>query len=74
MSSTIAIYASTYDGHFGPNKAIGKVLQADFYWPTTFKDVRTFIMGCDKCLRMGNISKKHEMPQYGILEVELVDV
>ena len=29
---------------------------------------------CDKCQRMGNISKKQEMPLKGILEVELFDV
>jgi len=43
------------------DKTIVKVLQVYFYWPTLFKDVKTFITGC-------------EMPQSGILEVELFDV
>ena len=41
--------------------------------PTFFKDVITFIIGCDRCQRMRNISKRHEMPQSGIFKVELFD-
>ena len=33
-------HASTYDGHFGPNKAILKALKVGFYWPTLFKDAK----------------------------------
>ena len=29
---------------------------------------------CDQCQRMGNISKRHEMPLHGILVVQLFDV
>ena len=29
---------------------------------------------CDQCQRMGNISKRHEMPLQGILVVQLFDV
>ena len=32
------------------------------------------MLTCDRCQRMGSISKKHEMPLKGILEVELFDV
>ena len=32
------------------------------------------MLTCDRCQRMGNILKKHEMPLKGILEVELFDV
>ena len=31
-------------------------------------------MTCVRCQRTGNISKRHEMPQSGILEVELFDI
>ncbi|XP_074313733.1 uncharacterized protein LOC141648925 [Silene latifolia] len=31
-------------------------------------------LGCDKCQRSGNISRRHEMPMNYILEVELFDV
>jgi len=67
-------HASTYDGHFGQDKTLAKVLQARFYWPTFFKDARKFVMTCDRCQTIGNITKRHEMPQSGILEVELFDV
>jgi len=53
---------------------IAKVLQAGFYLSTLFKDARKFVMICDRCQQTGNISKRHEMPQSGILEVELFDV
>ena len=61
-------------GHFGATKMASKVLQSGFWWPTLFKDAREFVLTCDRCQRMGNITRKHEMPLKGILEVELFDV
>ena len=51
-----------------------KVLQSGFYWPTFFKDSNTFLKNCDRCQRSGNLTRRHEMPLHGILEVELFDV
>jgi len=62
-------HVSTYDGHFGPNKTITKVLYSGFYGSRLFKDARRFVMSHDGCQRMGNIFKRHEMPQIGIFEV-----
>ena len=45
-----------------------------FYWPTIFKDCFEWVKLCDQCQRMGNISKRHEMPLQGILVVQLFDV
>ena len=67
-------HASTYGGHYGPDKTIAKELQAGLYWPTLFKDARNFVMSCDRCKRIRNMSKRHEMPQRGILKVRLFDV
>ncbi|XP_074300641.1 uncharacterized protein LOC141631937 [Silene latifolia] len=39
-----------------------------------FEDAREFILHCDPCKRTGNISWRNEMPQQGILEVEIFDV
>ncbi|XP_021728388.1 uncharacterized protein LOC110695467 [Chenopodium quinoa] len=39
-----------------------------------FKDANTFVQACDSCQRTSNISRRHEMPQTGILEVEIFDV
>ncbi|CAA7053987.1 unnamed protein product [Microthlaspi erraticum] len=69
-----ACHSSSYAGHFATYKTVSKVLQAGFWWPTMFKDAHAFISRCDACQRMGNISKRNEMPQNFILEVEVFDV
>ena len=51
-----------------------KILQSGFYLPTIFKDCFEWVKLCDQCQRMGNISKRHEMPLQGILVVQLFDV
>ena len=51
-----------------------KVLQASFYWPSLFKDAYTICKQCDKCQRLGKISRRHMMPLNPILVVELFDV
>ena len=61
-------------GHFGGQKTGTKVLQSGFYWPSLFKDAHQFVSTCDKCQRMGSISKKDEPPMRTILEVELFDL
>ena len=42
--------------------------------PTLFQDAKGFLMSYDACQRSGNILKKDEMLQSGILEVEIFDV
>ncbi|XP_074271310.1 uncharacterized protein LOC141595243 [Silene latifolia] len=37
-------------------------------------DAKDFVVACDACQRTGNISRRHEMPQVGILEVGVFDV
>ena len=67
-------HASPYGGHFAGDKTTHKILQSGFYWPTIFKDYFEWVKLCDQCQRMGNISKRHEMPLQGILVVQLFDV
>ena len=69
-----ACHASAYGGHHGPTRTVAKVLQSGFYWPTLFFDTKEFVLKCDPCQRVGSISRRHEMPQLGILEVEVFDV
>nr|KYP58627.1 Retrovirus-related Pol polyprotein from transposon opus [Cajanus cajan] len=64
-------HGSDYGGHFSGERTASKVLQSGFYWPTLFKDARSFIERCDKCQRVGNISRRNEMPLNNILEVEI---
>ena len=61
-------------GHFGGNRIAGKVLQSGFYWPTLFIGAHQFLSTCDKCQRMGSISKRDEPPLQPILEVELFNI
>ena len=57
--------------HFGGQRTTTKVLQSRFYWPTLFKDAQSFMKGCAKYQRTGNISSKNKMPLNSIIKVEL---
>ena len=61
-------------GHFASQKTKIKVLKAGFYWPSLFKDAYTMCKQCDKCQRLGKISRRHMMQLNPILVVELFDV
>ena len=61
-------------GHFASQKKAMKVLRAGFYWPSLFKDAYTMCKQCDKCQRLGKISRRHMMPLNPILVVKLFDV
>ena len=51
-----------------------KVPQYGFYWPSLFKDAHTICRECDKCQRLGKLSRRHMMPLNQILVVDLFDV
>ncbi|KAH9705550.1 hypothetical protein KPL70_011918 [Citrus sinensis] len=61
-------------GHFSAKKIVTKVLQCGFYWPTIFRDAYTFCSSCDRCQRMGSITRRNMMPLNLILVVEIFDV
>ncbi|CAM8911117.1 unnamed protein product [Rhodiola kirilowii] len=67
-------HSSSYGGHSFASKTTAKILQSRFYWPNAFKDTYQFVKACNECQRMGNIARRDEMPQKGILEVEVFDV
>ena len=69
-----ACHNSEYGGHFSGDRTAAKVLQSGLYWPTLFRDAQRMVKECDRCQRTGNISKRNQMPQKGMLEVELFDV
>ncbi|KAH9697871.1 hypothetical protein KPL71_023794 [Citrus sinensis] len=58
-------------GHFSSKKTTTKVLQCGFYWPTIFRDAYTFCSSCDRCQRMGSITRRNMMPLNLILVVEI---
>jgi len=66
-------HCSSYARHFAAFKTVPKVLQVGFWWPTKFCDAQAFISKCNPCQRQGNISKRNEMPQNFILEIEVFD-
>ena len=49
-----------------------KCFSKDFYWPSMFKDVHAFISTCDRCQRMGNISRRDEGPLKGIFRGRII--
>ena len=51
-----------------------KILHCAFYWPSLFKDTHAYVKSCDRCERIGNISRRNEMPLNNILEIEVFDV
>ena len=67
-------HLSPYVGHFGANRTSIKVLQSRFYWLSLFKESQAYVVTCNKCQRVRNISKRHEGPLTNILEVEVFDV
>ncbi|CAL2247463.1 unnamed protein product [Prunus armeniaca] len=67
-------HALACGGHFSAKKTALKVLQSGFFWPILFKDAFDFCSKCDRCQKMGSISRRNEMPLNNILVVELFDV
>ena len=67
-------HQNAYGGHFASQKTVRKVLQSGFYWPSLFKDAHTMCRECDKCQRLGKISRRHMIPLNPILVVDLFDV
>ena len=59
-------------GNHGANRIAA--MQSGFYWPTLFKDAKEYVTMCDKCQRIGNITKEDGMRLNNILVVELFDV
>ncbi|XP_071916179.1 uncharacterized protein [Coffea arabica] len=60
-------------GHFGPRRTAHKVLESEFYWPSLFKDAYVFCKTCDKCQRIGNLSRRDQLPQVPMLFIEIFD-
>nr|CAN63866.1 hypothetical protein VITISV_009558 [Vitis vinifera] len=51
-----------------------KVLQSGFSWPSLFKDAHTMCRSCDRCQRLGKLTRRNQMPMNPILVVDLFDV
>jgi hypothetical protein len=60
-------------GHFSIKKTASKILQCGFYWPTLFKDTNNFCRSCERCQKLGAISRRNMMPLNPILVIEIFD-
>jgi hypothetical protein len=60
-------------GHFSIKKTTAKILQCGFYWPTLFKDTNNFCRSCERCQKLGAISRRNMMPLNPILVIEIFD-
>ncbi|RVW25534.1 Pro-Pol polyprotein [Vitis vinifera] len=60
--------------HFASQNTSMKVLQSGFTWPSLFKDAHIMCRSCDRCQRLGKLTKRNQMPMNPILIVELFDV
>ena len=67
-------HENAFGGHFASQKTVRKVLHYGSHWPSLFKDAHTMCRECDKCQRLGKISRCHMMPLNLILVVDLFDV
>ena len=61
-------------GHFAGKKTAHKVLQSGFFWPNIFKDADLHAKSCDRCQRVGNISKRDEMSLTNNQVIQVFDV
>jgi len=61
-------------GHFSAQKTAAKVWQSGFFWPSLFKDSFKFCKACDRCQRLGTMSRRDMMPLNPILIVEIFGV
>nr|GEY69551.1 reverse transcriptase domain-containing protein [Tanacetum cinerariifolium] len=58
-------------GHHSSSITGRKVYEAEFFWPSIFKDAKDYITRCDACQRSGNISSRSEMPQNNIQMLDM---
>nr|GEW46059.1 reverse transcriptase domain-containing protein [Tanacetum cinerariifolium] len=58
-----ACHEATTWGHHDANFTAKKVFDADFFWPTIYRDAHNLVKSCDICQRQGKISQRDEMPQ-----------
>ncbi|RVW13543.1 Retrovirus-related Pol polyprotein from transposon 17.6 [Vitis vinifera] len=63
---------SACGGHFASQKTAMKVIQSGFWWPSLFKDAHSMCKGCDRCQRLGKLTRRNMMPLNPILIVDIL--
>ncbi|KAL6315786.1 hypothetical protein AAG906_008171 [Vitis piasezkii] len=64
---------SACGGHFASQKTAMKVIQSGFV-ALSFKDAHSMCKGCDRCQRLGKLTRQNMMPLNPILIVDIFDV
>ncbi|KAL6316347.1 hypothetical protein AAG906_017983 [Vitis piasezkii] len=67
-------HESACGGHFASQKTAMKVLQSGFTWPSLFKDAHIMCRNCNRCQRLGKLTRRNQMSMNPILIVDLFDV
>jgi hypothetical protein len=57
-------------GHIGGKTMTQKVLQAGLWWETLFKDAKVYARLCDVCQRVGNPSRRDELPLQPVRDLQ----
>jgi hypothetical protein len=55
-------HSGVVGGHVGGKDTTQNILQVDLWWPTLFKDANAYAKACVVCQRVGNPSRKDELP------------
>ncbi|CAN6544562.1 unnamed protein product [Malus baccata var. baccata] len=72
FNSTLAFcHSYACGGHFGTQRTTLKVLESGFYWPTLFKDARTFCITCDRCQRTVQVKSLRNGDEFKVNEHRL---
>ncbi|GKC40806.1 reverse transcriptase domain-containing protein [Tanacetum coccineum] len=72
--SQVKNYFWDESGHHSASVTKRKVYESGFFWPSIFKDAKDYVMRCDACQRLGNISSRSEMSQNNIQVCDVIDV
>ena len=65
-----AIHDGPCGAHFLDKRTSYKILQLGYYWPTLFRDAKSYVHSCDSCQRMGTPIKQDEMPLQPQISIE----
>ncbi|XP_074336832.1 uncharacterized protein LOC141674003 [Apium graveolens] len=60
-----------YGGHYGGEKTAARIFQEGFFLPTLFNDAHQFVLRCDHCQQVENMSKRDEMPLNVLPKVDI---
>lgn len=49
-------------GHYSGYTMVGKIIQAEYYWPTMFKEAFEKAQSCEKCKRFVGRKRNASLP------------